>query len=127
MSVDGTRPSGSLEFQIYLSGPDLELDQSLATLEAGAETLSGRAEVRDADYAGGSEAAPAGAALLTPGARVPLYSVPRKALLFRFDKPCDPIARYRLTVFGIVSRGRQVALPPIDFEPESGWVPRFLD
>jgi hypothetical protein len=128
VSITGHIPQrGTLRFEIYVGGEGVVPDEPNATLEATGQSLTASAEVRDAPYAGGIEEAPAGATPMYPGAKTPLFKVSRQRLIFRFDRPCDPDAQYRLTVTGITVRGHPIRVPTVDFVTSSEWTPAYVD
>ena len=127
MSVYGIGRHGPLNFEMYVSGAGVELNDPRATLNSSGQSLVSTAEIRDATYAGGLEEAPPGAKPIIPGAPHLIYSIARKELVFRFDLPCDPNTHYQLSVAGIMVKGREIQVPPIDFDPHSEWRQTGLD
>jgi hypothetical protein len=127
MNVNGFTRRGLLDFTIYVGGIGVALNSPRARLDLNGQTASAAAAVRDAGYASGPEEAPPGTKPLIPGAQVLIYPAWREQLNFHFDWPCDPAARYRLTLTGITLDGREVAVPPVDFEPYDEWVQTYVD
>lgn len=127
MSVYGIERHGPLKFEIYVSGADAVFDHLRARHETSGQSLESIAEITDAPYAGGIEEAPPNAKPMYPGARVLLYSMPRKELVFRFSLPCDPNAHYRLSVAGLNVKGDAIQVPPVEFDPYTEWRATGLD
>ncbi len=129
-----TLTRGPVAFRIYVSGDGVALNQPRATLEVNEQSSTVAAKVQYSPLAGGFDELPASlkqsAKPINPAARNSrffLYTIPRWELLFRFDKPCDPDAHYRLIITGITVHGSEVQLPPVDFYPYREWRPIMVD
>lgn len=115
---------GDLIFQVLVLGHDLDLSHARALLEVNGNSPSVAAgELTDAPIGASAQDRDAHLGRLY-GA---LYSLPRKRLLFRFEQPCDPFARYVLTLGGIKAAGTMIEPPPVAFEPYKEWRPIPFD
>lgn len=99
-----------ISFEVRVAGKDIAFDHPAGKLAVAGRSATAQADVQGADYPGGPK--PKG-----------WYQV----LTFHFDEPCDPEARYRLTITGVTSQGRAIRVPPVDFDPLTEWRPARVD
>jgi hypothetical protein len=112
---------------VYVGGVGVALNEPRATLDVSGQSSTEVALVQSSPYADGIEEAPPNAKPSSmPGARILSYTLPIWKLVFYFDQPCDPDARYRLMITGITIHGREVQVPPVDFVPYREWRPMFI-
>jgi hypothetical protein len=92
-----------MTFRVFVAGDGVAVNDPSGILEANGQTITEAATVQTSQTMGYKDGLN--------------YQLQRWDLTFVFKQQCDPSQHYQLTVRGITYDGRQIQVPPVDYNP----------